>query len=325
MKVVFMGTPDFAEVVAEAIVQAGHEIVLVVTQPDKPKGRGKEVQFPPMKQWALAHDLPVFQPRKIREEEAIAHLQDYPADIFIVAAFGQILPKEILDMPPLGCVNVHASLLPKYRGAAPIQWAVINGDKVSGVTTMQMGVGLDDGDILQKQEVCLAADETGGSLFDRLAKVGGALCVQTMEALEAGTLTPIPQEEAQATHVGMIKKSMGELDFHRSAVELERLIRGLDPWPSAYTRWGKRTLKVWKAKVWETLPDSVSSPSDTSPGTVVMASEEGIAVATGEHFLVLQEVQLEGRKRMAVADFLRGCSLEAGCRLGENLTVESEV
>ena len=172
MRVVFMGTPDFAVETVDAIAKAGHEIVLVVTQPDKPKGRGKEISFPPVKEWAVERNIPVFQPMKIREPEAIETLKKYYAGIFVVAAVGQILPKEILDMPPLGCVNVHASLLPKYRGAAPIQWAVINGDKVSGVTTMQMGVGLDDGDMLLKQEVVLSEDETGGSLFDRLAKVG---------------------------------------------------------------------------------------------------------------------------------------------------------
>ena len=177
MKVVFMGTPDFAVATVDAIAKAGHEIVLVVTQPDKPRGRGKEMQFPAVKTWAIEHDIPVYQPKRIRDAEAVELLQKQDARIFIVAAFGQLLPKEVLDIPPLGCVNVHASLLPKYRGAAPIQWAVMNGEQVSGVTTMQMGVGLDDGDMLLKEEVILRKDETGGSLFDRLAEVGGALCV----------------------------------------------------------------------------------------------------------------------------------------------------
>ena len=217
MRVVFMGTPDFAVATAQTIWDADHQIVLVVTQPDKPKGRGGKVQYPPVKQWAMEREIPVYQPKRIRDEEAVHMLREQTADIFIVAAFGQILPKDVLDIPPLGCVNVHASLLPKYRGAAPIQWAVINGDAVSGVTTMQMGEGLDDGDMLLKEEVVLAPDETGGSLFDRLAEVGGRLCVQTMEALAAGTIQPIPQDETQATHVGMIKKSLGDLDFTRSA------------------------------------------------------------------------------------------------------------
>jgi len=311
MKVVFMGTPDFAVATVDAIAKAGHEIVMVVTQPDKPKGRGKEMQFPAVKTWAVEHDIPVYQPKRIREPEAVEVLKKQDADIFIVAAFGQILPKEVLEIPPLGCVNVHASLLPKYRGAAPIQWAVMNGDEVSGVTTMQMGVGLDDGDMLLKEEVRLAADETGGSLFDKLAIVGGELCVKTMEGLAAGTITPVSQEEAEATHVGMIKKSMGNLDFTRSAVELERLVRGLNPWPSAYTHLENKSLKIWKARVEKNIvPDAV-------PGQVVAADADGIAVVTGDGLLVMEEIQLEGKKRMPVADFLRGRDIPAGTILGE--------
>lgn len=309
MKVVFMGTPDFAVATVDAIAKAGHEIVLVVTQPDKPRGRGKEMQFPAVKTWAIEHDIPVYQPKRIRDAEAVELLQKQDAEIFIVAAFGQLLPKEVLDIPPLGCVNVHASLLPKYRGAAPIQWAVMNGEQVSGVTTMQMGVGLDDGDMLLKEEVILREDETGGSLFDRLAEVGGALCVKTIEGLAEGSITPIPQDEAQATHVGMIKKSMGNLDFSRSAVELERLVRGLNPWPSAYTHLGNKTLKVWKARV------DTDTKTEAQPGEVVSSDASGIAVATGEGLFVMEEIQLEGKKRMCVADFLRGREIPVGTML----------
>ena len=322
MKVVFMGTPDFAVSTLEAIYEAGHEIVLVVTQPDKPRGRGKEMQFPDVKVWALEHDLPVYQPVKIKEEEAIEYLRGYEADVFVVAAFGQILPKAILDMPPLGCVNVHASLLPKYRGAAPIQWAVINGDKVSGVTTMQMGVGLDDGDMLLKEEVELAEDETGGSLFDRLAIVGGKLCVETIEGLKAGTVKAVPQNEDEATHVGMIKKSMGEMDFEKSAVELERLIRGLNPWPSAFTKLNGKTLKVWKAAVssYEDMANetgiSVSDIEGSNPGEVIWTGKDSIAVKCNGDILLMQEVQLEGKKRMTVADYLRGHGIEQHTVLG---------
>ena len=322
MKVVFMGTPDFAVSTLEAIYEAGHEIVLVVTQPDKPRGRGKEMQFPDVKVWALEHDLPVYQPVKIKEEEAIEYLRGYEADVFVVAAFGQILPKAILDMPRLGCVNVHASLLPKYRGAAPIQWAVINGDKVSGVTTMQMGVGLDDGDMLLKEEVELAEDETGGSLFDRLAIVGGRLCVETIEGLKAGTVKAIPQNEDEATHVGMIKKSMGEMDFEKSAVELERLIRGLNPWPSAFTKLNGKTLKVWKAAVssYEDMANetgiSVSDIEGSNPGEVIWTGKDSIAVKCNGDILLMQEVQLEGKKRMTVADYLRGHGIEQHTVLG---------
>lgn len=322
MKVVFMGTPDFAVSTLEAIYEAGHEIVLVVTQPDKPRGRGKEMQFPDVKVWALEHDLPVYQPVKIKEEEAIEYLLGYEADVFVVAAFGQILPKAILDMPRLGCVNVHASLLPKYRGAAPIQWAVINGDKVSGVTTMQMGVGLDDGDMLLKEEVELAEDETGGSLFDRLAIVGGKLCVETIEGLDAGTVKAIPQNEDEATHVGMIKKSMGEMDFEKSAVELERLIRGLNPWPSAFTKLNGKTLKVWKAAVssYEDMANetgiSVSDIEGSNPGEIIWTGKDYIAVKCNGDILLMQEVQLEGKKRMTVADYLRGHGIEQHTVLG---------
>lgn len=316
MKVVFMGTPDFAVAVLDAIAEAGHEIVLAVTQPDKPKGRGGRMACSPVKEWALERDIPVLQPKRIREPEAVEALAEIEADIFVVAAFGQILPQEILSMPPLGCVNVHASLLPKYRGAAPIQWAVINGEEVTGVTTMLMDVGLDDGDILLKEEIKLAADETGGSLFERLAKAGGSLCVKTMEGLQKGTITPRPQEEALATHVGMIKKEMGRMDFSREAVCLERLVRGLSPWPSAFTTWKQKSIKVWKAAVSETLPVDAGILQETQHGTVAACDDSGIYVVTGKDYLVLQEIQLEGKKRMAAADFLRGHTIAVGTVLG---------
>ncbi len=305
MKVIFMGTPDFAVTTLQAISQAGHEILLVVTQPDKPKGRGKNMQCPPVKEWAMEHNIPVFQPVKIREASCIEELRKYPAEIMIVAAFGQILPKEILEMPKYGCVNVHASLLPKYRGAAPIQWAVINGDPVSGVTTMQMGVGLDDGDMLLREEVTLAEDETGGSLFDKLAVVGGELCVRTMEGIEAGTITSIPQDESEATHVGMIKKSLGEINFQQSATEIERLVRGLNPWPSAFAHFRGKTLKIWKAAV-------VCENSSVEPGTVCFVDKDTLRIQAKEGCIDLLEVQLEGKKRMRIQDFLRGHEISEG-------------
>ena len=247
MRVIFMGTPDFAVGTLEAILAAGHEVVLTVTQPDKPKGRGKIMQSSPVKMCALKHGIVTYQPKKIREKECIEYLRGFAPDMIIVAAFGQILPKEILEMPKYGCVNVHASLLPKYRGAAPIQWAVINGDAVSGVTTMRMDTGLDTGDIIEKTEVVLAADETGGSLFDRLAREGAALCVHTMQSIEEGTAVYTKQKEEEATHVGMISKQMGYIDWKQPAAAIERLIRGLNPWPSAYTRLNGKTFKIWKA------------------------------------------------------------------------------
>ncbi len=306
MKVVFMGTPDFAVETLKAIYEAGHEIVLVVSQPDKPKGRSGKLQPTPVKEFAMEHDLPVYQPAKIRADESVEYLKGYEADVFVVAAFGQILPKVILDMPRLGCVNVHGSLLPKYRGAAPIQWAVINGEKVSGNTTMLMGPGLDDGDMLLKSEIELAADETGGSLFDKLALDGGKLAVKTIEALDRGEITPIPQNEVEATHVGMIHKDLGNVDWTKSAEEIERLIRGLNPWPSAFTFVNGKQLKLWKAKVMDMSGE---------PGTIIDVNKNGFTIACGSKALAVEELQLEGKKRMAAADFLRGYQLETGTRL----------
>lgn len=322
MRIIFMGTPDFAVSTVEALRKAGHEIVLAVTQPDKPKGRGKKMQFPPVKEWALTNDIPVFQPVKIREAEAVEELRRFSPEIIVVAAFGQILPREILEMPAYGCVNVHASLLPRYRGAAPIQWAVINGDAVSGVTTMQMGVGLDDGDMLLKQEVTLDPQETGGSLFDKLAEVGGMLCVETLRRLEQGNITPVPQNEQEATHVGMIRKGMGKLNFSCPAIQLERLVRGLNPWPSAFTSLEGKSMKVWKAAVRERFADEACEADLDLPhaadGTVCRTDESGIWVKTGKDFLVLEEIQIEGKKRMSAVDFLRGHEIPVGTVLGGN-------
>lgn len=250
MKVIFMGTPDFSVGTLEALIGAGHEVVLVVTQPDKPKGRGGKMQYTPVKEAAVAHGIPVFQPVKIREPEAVEELRKYNADIMVVIAFGQILPKEILDMTPYGCINVHASLLPSYRGAAPIQWAVINGDKVSGVTTMQMNEGLDTGDMIMKTEVPLSEDETGGSLHDKLAEAGAKLCVETLKALEDKTATWEVQGESPTAYAKMLDKKLGDIDWSRSAKSIECLIRGLNPWPSAYTDWNGKVMKYGKPGYW---------------------------------------------------------------------------
>lgn len=309
MKVIFMGTPDFAVGTLEEIVAAGHEVVLAVTQPDKPKGRGKEMQFPPVKEAALSHGIEVYQPKRIRESECVAHLAKYQPDIIIVAAFGQILTKEILDMPKYGCINVHASLLPKYRGAAPIQWAVINGDPVSGVTIMRMDTGIDTGDMIDKVEVELAEDETVGSLFDRLAAEGAKLCVKTMEKIENETAVYTKQNEEEATHTRMISKQMGKIDWNMGAVEIERLIRGLNPWPSAYTSLNGKSLKVWKASV-------IDGGDKEQAATVVKVDGKSLWVQTGCGILSLDEVQLEGKKRMMTADFLRGYQIAEGEKLG---------
>lgn len=309
MRVIFMGTPDFAVYTLEEIIKAGHEVALVVTQPDKPKGRGKAMQCSPVKEAALAHGIEVFQPKKIREAEHIEYLRSFEPEIMVVAAFGQILPKEILDMPKYRCINVHASLLPKYRGAAPIQWAVINGEEYSGVTIMQMDIGIDTGDIITQRKVRLAEDETGGSLFDRLAQVGGELCVETMQLIEEGKAVWTPQEESLSTHTKMIDKSFGNISWSQSAVQIERLIRGLNPWPSAFTKIDGKTFKIWQAQV-------IEKNTDQQPGTIVKADKHSLWVQTGEGVLNLLEVQLEGKKRMDVEAFLRGYSIQEGSHFG---------
>lgn len=311
MKIVYMGTPDFAVPPLEALVRSGYEVAAVVTQPDKPKGRGKTLMPTPVKEEAMKHDIPVYQPLKVREPEFVEILENIAPDIIVVAAFGQIIPKKILDMPKYGCINIHASLLPKYRGAAPIQWAVINGEKVSGVTTMRMDEGLDTGDMILKEEVTLAPDETGGSLFDRLAEVGAKLAVQTLQALEDGTAEFTPQDHEKATQVGMIKKSFGEMDFTKSAVELERLIRGLNPWPGTYTEYQGKTLKIWGATV-----EDGGDPSKA--GTIVNVKKHSFGIQTKDGILVPTEIQLEGKKRMTAEAFLCGVSLEEGTVLGTN-------
>lgn len=304
MRIIFMGTPDFSVETLEAILSAGHEVVLAVTQPDRMRGRGKSVSFSPVKEVALAHDIPVFQPEKIREEENIKILSEYEADIIVVVAFGQILPKAILEMFPHGCINVHASLLPKYRGSAPYQWAVISGEEITGVTVQQMNEGVDTGDIIKTVEMPIAADETAGSLYDKLSAAGAALCVETLKAIEEGTATFTPQDDSKSSHAKMLKKEMGNIDWSKDAKEIERLIRGLNPWPSAYTRLNGKTLKIWRAEV---LPDEGEKKQD---GEFVSYDKKNWIIQTGNGRLNLLEVQLEGKKRMSVEEFLRGYSLD---------------
>ena len=244
MRVIFMGTPDFSVGTLEALIEAGHDVCLAVTQSDKPKGRGKDMQFSPVKETALRHGIPVFQPRRIREPESVEELRKYNADVMVVIAFGQILPKTILEMTPYGCVNVHASLLPKYRGAAPIQWSIIEGETVTGVTTMQMDEGVDTGDMILKTEVPIAENETGESLHEKLAQAGAELCVKTLKALEDKTAVFEKQSESPTAYAKMLTKEMGNIDWAQSAVQIERLIRGLNSWPSAYTHWNGKVLKI---------------------------------------------------------------------------------
>lgn len=306
MKLVYMGTPDFAVPPLTALVEAGHEVAAVVTQPDRPKGRGKTVLMTPVKEKALSYGIPVYQPARVKkDEEFLKTLREINPDAIVVAAFGQILPKEILELPKYGCVNIHASLLPKYRGAAPIQWAVIDGEKESGITTMMMDVGLDTGDMLDRTVIPLAEDETGGSLFEKLSRAGGPLILKTLEALENGTAVRTKQPEEGATYAGMLDKSLGNIDWTQSAAKIERLIRGLNPWPSAYTGYKGKTMKLWAADVLKGTFEGV-------PGEIIKVEKERFLVRTGDGALAVKELQLEGKKRMDAASFLRGFSLEEG-------------
>lgn len=304
MRIVFMGTPDFSVPTLEQLIRH-HQVVGVVTQPDKRKGRGKAMAFPPVKEKALEYDIPVYQPVKVREPEFIEELKKMNPDIIVVVAFGQILPEEILNLPPYGCVNVHASLLPKYRGAAPIQWAVIDGEKETGVTTMYMAKGLDTGDMLDKVVVPIDPKETGESLHDKLSEAGGRLILETLSKLENGTAVRIPQNDEESCYAKMLTKELGEIDWNQSAAAIERLIRGLNSWPSAYTHLDGKTLKIWDVDVEE-------GQADMAVGTVTEVKKDCFYVQTGDGRLKINEIQLQGKKRMPVQAFLLGYKIEKG-------------
>lgn len=304
-----MGTPDFAVSTLEEIIQAGHEVIGVVTQPDKVKGRGGKISFPAIKEAALKHSLEIYQPRRVREPEFIQIIRELEPEAIVVAAFGQLLPKALLDIPPYGCINVHASLLPKYRGAAPIQAAILNGDEITGVTIQHMDVKLDTGDIILQESIPIADDETGGGLFDKLARLGAELVVKALKVLKDGTATRTPQDESLASHVKMMDKEMGNIDFTQPAISIERMIRGLNPWPSAYTKLNGKTLKLWSAAV-------VEYTDGGQAGEVVKVDKDAITVMTGRDALEIHELQLEGKKRLTCDAFLRGYTIDRGTILG---------
>ena len=307
MKVVFMGTPDFAVGTLEAIVGAGHEVAAVVTQPDKPKGRGGVMAMSPVKECALSHGLTVLQPLKARNPEFIEEIKAINPDVIVVVAFGQIIPSEIIHMPKYGCINVHASLLPKYRGASPIQWTVLDGCEYSGVTTMLMDEGIDTGDILETATVKLDERETGGSLFDRLSLVGAKLLVETLDKAEAGQLHPVKQDDSRSSYVRTMDKSFGLMDFTQPVEVLERKVRALNPWPSAFTHMDEKLLKIWDATV---IKDNNVKAGDY--GKVKTDGKTCFMVACDGGYLSVNELQLEGKKRMKVEDFLRGYSIKEG-------------
>ena len=312
MKIVYMGTPDFAVGPLAALRDAGHEILAVVTQPDKEKGRGKEMQACAVKEYAITKGIPVFQPVRIKTAEAVESLKKYEADIYIVAAFGQILSKEILEIPKYGCLNIHASLLPKYRGAAPIQWSILMGEKQSGVTIMQMDVGLDTGDMLLKEVVPIEKKETGQTLHDKLMAAGARLIVLSLAKIEAGTIQREKQKDEESCYASMLSKEMGRILWEKEAVEIERLIRGLNPWPSAYTYYEGKTLKIWEASVLEkSYLEALGEQEqmqllDAIPGSIILCNKDSIYVATGKGILCVTSVQLEGKKKMSVHDFMLG-------------------
>ncbi len=305
MNIVFMGTPDIAAVILDKLIRSEHRILAVVTQPDKPKGRGNQVQCTPVKELALKHDIPVLQPRRVKEESFLPVLKELNPEAIVVAAFGQILSQTILELPVYGCINVHASLLPKYRGSAPIQWAVINGESKTGITIMHMDAGIDTGDMIMKAEVMIDRKETGGSLHDKLAECGGDLLLKALKAIENGTASREKQKDEDSNYVKILDKTMGLIDFNKTAVEIERLIRGLNPWPSAYTYLEGKTLKIWDA-------DVVEQDNEGTPGEVIQVTRDSIIIKTSSGSLAVKELQLEGKKRMTVDAFLRGYSILPG-------------
>lgn len=307
MKIIFMGTPDFAAASLEALIASRHEIQAVVTQPDKPKGRKGELTPPPVKVVAEGKGIKVYQPLKVRDEEFVKTLRAYNPDVMVVVAFGQIIPLSILKMPKYGCVNIHGSLLPKYRGAAPIQWAVLDGEKETGITTILMDEGIDTGDILLKKTIKIDTDETSGSLFDKLMALGAKTILETLDELEKGNLTPTKQGESPTAYAKMLTKAMGLIDFTKSAKELDCFVRGMDPWPSAYTLLSGKTLKLWKVRAVE---------GGGKAGSVIEIGKESFTVACGEGAIEVLEVQLEGKKRMSAGDFLKGSTLNIGQELG---------
>ena len=306
MRVVFMGTPDFAVPSLQILLDHGYEVCAVYTQPDKPKGRGHKLQPPPVKELALQHQIPVFQPATLRKEEVQAEIRSWNPDVIVVVAYGKLLPKAVLDAPKLGCVNVHGSLLPQYRGAAPIQWTVLNGDKVAGVTTMFMAEGMDTGDMLLKAETPVGEEETSGQLFDRLKDLGADLLLETLQGLEAGTLTSVPQDEAQATRAPMLSKELSQVDWTKSAQQVHDLIRGLNPWPSAVSYLDGRKLKLHASRVRE---------GSGEPGNPFV-QDDALWVYCGQGALELTEIQTENGKRMDGKSYLLGHPLQEGSHFG---------
>lgn len=322
-----MGTPDFAVGALSSLIEAGHDIAGVVTQPDRPKGRGGKVTYPPVKEEALKHGIDILQPQKVKDEKSVSWIREKMPDLIVAAAFGQILSREILDIPKYGCINIHASLLPKYRGASPIQQAVIDGEAYSGITIMMMEEGLDTGDIIMQKSIRIEDDDTGGSLHDKLAALGAQLITQAVEAIENGTYTRTPQGD-DYTYAGIIDKKTGLIDFSMDADKIERLIRGLNPWPSAYTYIGGKLLKIWSARAENTDCDGditgvqhegeiTAVEHGGEPGEITAVEHNSFLVKTGRGTLRILELQPEGKRRMKASDYMNGTDIRKGMVLGK--------
>jgi methionyl-tRNA formyltransferase len=308
LRIVFMGTPEFACPTLRTLIERGEQVVAVVTQPDRPKGRGQQTLPPPVKVLALEHGIPVMQPVKVRHPDAIEEIRALKPDLIVVIAFGQILPKALLEIPGTGCINVHASLLPRYRGAAPLNWCIINGETETGVTTMLMDVGLDTGDMLLKRTTAIDPDEDTSSLHDRLSLIGAELLAETIDLAAQGRLVPEQQDDALTCYAPMLKKEDGLIDWTKDAPGIKNLVRGMTPWPGAFSYLDDKLLKVYR----------VQSASGTgAPGEVLAVGRDGIEIACGEGSVIIFELQLEGKKRLPAAEFLAGCKLEPGMLLGK--------
>lgn len=300
-----MGTPDFAVPSLKKLIDVGYNVSAVVTQPDKPKGRGKKLLFPPVKEYALENNIEVLQPQKIKKnQEIFDKIKTLNPDFIIVVAYGKILPEEILNIPKHGCINVHASLLPKYRGAAPINWAIINGEKETGITTMYMEKGLDTGDILMQRAIPILYDDNAETVHDKLAQLGGEVLIETLERLKNGTLEPTKQNDNYATYAPILEKSMGQIDWSKNADDIRNLIRGLRPWPGTYTYYNGNILKIWSAVV-------VGDQSDAKPGTI-LESGKNLVVKCGLNALKILEIQSEGTRKMSIGEYLRGHNIKEG-------------
>jgi methionyl-tRNA formyltransferase len=308
MRIIFMGTPEFACPTLDTLIERGEQVVAVVTQPDRPKGRGQQTLPPPVKLLAQKHDIPVLQPVKVRHPDAIEEIRSLKPDLIVVVAFGQILPKALLEIPRYGCINVHASLLPRYRGAAPLNWCIINGETQTGVTTMMMDVGLDTGDMLLKRATEIDPDEDTRTLHDRLSQIGAELLAETLDSLSAGGLVPEKQDDALTCYAPMLKKEDGLIDWEKDAPSIKNLVRGMTPWPGAYSHLDDKFLKVYRVQ---------SALGIGAPGEILSAGRDGIEVACGEGSIIIHELQLEGKKRLSAAEFLAGCKLEPGTSLGK--------